>query len=272
MKASTLETTIANQNATNSNIVRVFVAAKSNFAIDGLLSLMKDSDEIKVLACIEPSYECWQVLHLEQPDILLLHCDAVIAPVNEFVAKIHNDLPGVRILIFGQKMSRQFLFNAVMAGVDGYINENMNSEHLLRAIESVMCGRMWVERVIMEEMAGQARQMQGFIERSILEKINSVRSLLTARETTVMRYILEGKATKEIAEVMSVSEQSVKSHLGKMFEKFSVINRSQLILHMYSRVCPVSNMIRLFRMSLDKRRAKACQPSTLPDPLDVLQD
>jgi DNA-binding NarL/FixJ family response regulator len=257
---------------TSLNPVRVFVAAKSDFAIDGLLSLMKGCNGIKVLACVEPSEGCWQMLHEEQPDLLLLHRDAVIAPVNEFVARIHNELPGVRIIVFGQKMAQPFLFDVVMAGVDGYINENMNSSHLLKAIDSVMDGRLWVERIILEEMAVHARQMQGFIERSILEKIDSVRMLLTERETTVLRHVLEGKATKEIAATMSVSEQSVKLHLGNMFAKFSVTNRSQLILHMYSRVCPVSNMIRLFRMSLDKRRLSKGRPSLLPDPLESCDD
>lgn len=238
---------------TGLNSIRVLVAAKSNFAIDGLLSLLKGSNGIKVIACVEPSDRCWQILHEEQPDVLLLHFEAVITPINEFVAKMHNESPGVRIILFGQKMLQPFLFGAVMAGIDGYINENMNSAHLLKAIDSVLSGRLWVERIILEELAIHARQVHRFIERSILEKISTVRMLLTARETTVLRLILEGMATKEIAGVMCVSEQSVKLHLGNMFTKFNVANRSQLILLVYSRVCPVSNMIRLFRTSLEKK-------------------
>lgn len=237
---------------TGLNPIRVLVAAKPNFAIDGLLSLLKDSRGIKVIACVEPSDKCWEILHAEQPDVLLLHFDAVITPINEFVAKLRNESPGIRIILFGQKMSQPFLFGAVMAGIEGYINENMNSAHLLKAINSVLNGRLWVERIILEELAIHARQVQRFIENSILEKISTVRLLLTTRETTVLRLILEGMATREIAEVMSVSEQSVKLHLGNMFTKFNVANRSQLILLVYSRVCPVSNMIRLFRTSLEK--------------------
>ena len=246
---------------------RVFVAAKSDFALDGLLRLMKDSDEIKILACVEPSEKCWHVLHKENPDLLLLHADAVTAPTREFIAKIRHKLPETPLIVFGHKLPQPFLFEIVMAGVNGYINEKMSSAHILKAIQSVMAGRLWVERCILDEMAARARQMQTFVETSILEKLDSVRADLTERETTVLRLVLEGMATKEIAATMHVSEQGVKLHLSNMFAKFNVTNRSQLILHMYSRVCPVTNMIRLFRMSLDKSRQKAGYPSMIADPL-----
>lgn len=251
----------------NPNPARIFVAAKPDFAIDGLLRLMTDKPELKVLACVEPSERCWQTLHEDQPDILLLHSDAVTTPTREFFAKIRHEIPEIRIIIFGHKLPRSFLLEIVMAGVDGYINENMNSEHILKAIQSVMAGRLWVERYLLEEMAASARQMQTFVETSIIEKIDSVRADLTARERIVLRFVLEGMATKEIAASMHVSEQGVKLHLSNMFAKFNVTNRSQLILHMYSRVCPVTNMIRLFRMSLDKSRVKTGHPSMIPDPL-----
>lgn len=254
-------------NLINPNPTRIFVAAKPDFAIDGLLRLMRDSTEIKVLACVEPSERCWQVFHEEEPDLLLLHSDAVTMPTREFIMKIRHEMPEIRILIFGHKLSRSFLFEVVMAGVNGYINENMSSTHILKAIQSVMAGRLWVERYILDEMAAHARQMQSFVETSILEKLDSVRADLTARETTVLRFVLEGMATKEIAVTMHISEQGVKLHLSNMFAKFNVTNRSQLILQMYSRICPVSNMIRLFRMSLDKSRVKLGLTPAIPDPL-----
>ena len=230
--------------------------------------MIEDSKDVKIVACVEPGDKCWQVFQEEKPDVLLLHADAVTAPMHEFIAEIHNKLPSIRIIVFGQKMSRPFLFDIVMAGVDGYINDKMSGAHVLKAIESVMDGRLWVERIILEDMAVHAQQMQKFVERSILEKIDSVRLHLTDREAMVLRLVLEGMVTKQIAAVMSVSEQGVKLHLSHMFAKFNVTNRSQLILHMYLRVCPVANMIRLFRMSLDKRRLRAGLPPVIPDPLE----
>lgn len=175
--------------------------------------------EYKVIACVEPGERCWQVLHAEQPDVLLLHCDAVLTPVKDFVAKIQNELPGVRIVVFGQKMMPPSLVNVVMAGMDGYINENLNSAPLLKALDDVGDDRLWVEGIILEELALHARQMQGFIERSIREKIDAVRAHLTARETTVLRFVLEGMSTKEIAAATNLSERSVKLHLGRLFAK-----------------------------------------------------
>ena len=111
-------------------------------------------------------------------------------------------------------------------------------------------------------------EVQGVIEKTIMERIDTVRTLLTPREATVLRYVLDGLVTKEIAVKMSVSEQSVKMHLNHMFAKFGVTNRAQLILQTYARVCPATNVVRLFRMSLDRFRVGRDQPPLIADPLD----
>jgi len=268
MISATLKSEKMLSTVTNPDPARVFIVAKSDFAIEGLQHMLARSDEIRLLACVEAGDGCWHKLNQEKPDVLLMHVDAVQTPIGRFIADIKKSSPLTRIIVFGQKMSQSFIRDAVMAGVSGYINEKMNSSHLLRAIKDVRDGRLWVERALLEEMAARAMQIQSAIEATILEKIDSVRTLLTARETTVLQLVLDGLSTKAIARKMCVSEQSVKMHLSHMFAKFGVNSRAQLILQTYARVCPVTNMIRLFRMSLDKRRLEKGLAPLIRDPLE----
>lgn len=110
--------------------------------------------------------------------------------------------------------------------------------------------------------------MERTLENSILDRINELYKFLTKRETAVFKLVLDGMATKEIAEKMHLSEQSIKLHLGRIFKKFQVPNRSQLILSTFSRICPVSNVYRLIRMTVDKRRIEKGQPPLIKDPLE----
>lgn len=252
---------------TDSNPIRVFVVAKSDFVVDGLLQIMEGDDRISLVTCVEPGDDCWCRFRNDKPDVLLLHSDVFKGPANELTARIREASPETRILVFGWNMSDPFLTGLLTAGVRGYINENMSGSHLVNAIETVSEGRMWVERSILEEMATEALQMHELMEQSILERIDVMRATLTPRETTVLRHVLEGMCTKEIARAMNVSEQSVKMHLTNMFAKFEVTNRSQLILRAYAKICPVTNMIRLFRKGLDQRRIRAGRPPLIPDPL-----
>ncbi len=249
---------------------RVYIVARQDFSIVGIARLIEESREIRVVACEESSEACWKKFQQVKPEILLLHYGMIPIPVQQIVAKVRNESPETRIMIFGQQIPREFLIDAVIAGVRGYVNENMDSTHLLRAIFAVRDGRLWVERDILEEMAIHAMEVQSVIEKTMLERIDTVRTLLTPREATVLRYVLDGLVTKEIAVKMSVSEQSVKMHLNHMFSKFGVTNRAQLIIQTYARVCPVTNVVRLFRMSLDAFRLRRDKGPLIHDPLDQM--
>lgn len=243
----------------------VFIAAKSDFSIEGLMRILSDSADNRVVACVEPSDSCWEKLRATVPDVIMLHHSAVATPVREFFNRIRQEAPQAHIMVFGQRMDDAFLFSIVRAGAVGYINENMNSGDLLDAVRAVQNGGLWVERRILEACAKAAIDLERTLEQSIMKNIEAVSRVLSKRESAVFKLILEGLATKEIADRLHLSEQSVKLHLGRIFRKFQVTNRSQLILQAFSKICPVSNVYRLICMSLDKRRIENGQPPLIED-------
>ena len=245
----------------------IFVAARPDFSVEGLVRILSDSTENDVVACVEPTDACWDKLRATAPDVILLHHSAVVTPIREFFMRIREAAPAARIVVFGQHMEDLFLFNIVRAGAAGYINENMNGSNVLHAIREVQAGRLWVERRILEATAKAAIDLERTLEQSIMENIDAVCRVLSKRESAVFRLVLEGLATKEIADRLHLSEQSVKLHLGRIFKKFQVTNRSQLILQAFSKICPVSNVYRLIRMTLDRRRIEAGRPPLIKDVL-----
>ena len=237
-------------------LTSLFVAAKSDFSLEGLLRILSDSAETKIVACVEPSEACWDKLRNTQPQILLLHHQAVALPMNEFFAHIEHTAPGVQVIVFGQNMEEAFLLNILTAGAAGYLNEKMTSRNVLQAIREVKKGKLWVERKILEILARTALDAEKAIEKTILAKFDSIRKVLSKQETAVFKWILEGLATRDIATRMQLSEQSVKLYLSLVYKKFHVVNRSQLILYVFTNICPVSNVSRLIRTSLDKRHGE----------------
>lgn len=268
MKKMASITQASGNNSGQESPTRLFIAAKLDFSVDGLLRLLADDPDNTVVACVEPSEACWDKLRDTHPEILLLHRQALAQPLNEFFTRIKTTVPGIQIIVFCQHMEDALLLNIIRAGAAGYINENMSSGHLLLAIRCVRDGHLWVERRILETLALEAIDVERTLENTILERIDTVRHILTRQETAVFKLMLDGLATKEIAARMQLSEQSVKLYLGLIFKKFQVSNRSQLILQVFSRICPVSNVYRLIRMALDKRRIEMGLPPLIEDPLD----
>lgn len=236
---------------------RVFVVAKYDFFVDGILHILEKHEEVQIIACTESSETCWKAFTVAQPDVLLLHRDSMESQPRELIARVYDASPQTRLLIFGNKMSLSNLKELILAGASGYLNENMTGQHIVKAIRAVANGRLWAERILLEEMATEALEMRQLIEQSILERLSEVRSTLTPREATVLRHVLDGLATKQIADTMNISQQSVKLHLGNMFAKFSVTNRHQLILAAFAKICPVTNLVRLLRMGLESYRTNS---------------
>ena len=133
---------------------------------------------------------------------------------------------------------------------------------------SVKSGQLWFNRSLLDEVVFDAMEFERMIEQSIKDRINLLKDQMTARESDVFCLVLEGLSTKQIANQIHMSEPTVKQHLTSLFKKFDVTNRSQLILMGFQRVCPVSNMIKLFRRTLDRRRIENGDKPLILDPLE----
>lgn len=242
---------------------RVFVLAQQDFLVEGMLEILSRSPTNQVIACVKRDSECLKKLTAQPVDVLLIQHQALNSDPAECFAIFREHLPELKVLVFGQGMSDSFLLRILRAGADGYINDQMSSDHLAKAIQYVRHGGLWAERRILERLAFRVAEIEGVI----VEAIAAIRGVLTRRESQIYQLILEGLATKEIAGELCLSEPSVKLHLKNIFKKFDVTNRQQLILMTFLKVCPVSNVLNLFRIVVDKQRLENGQPPFIPDPL-----
>lgn len=247
-----------------SRIIRIFILAKPDFYLDGIKGILSGDQGNEIVACVTPGEGCGQLLTDSNPDVVLVHSHAINETALDFFTQIRQRAPQARIIVFGQGMSDTFLVHIVRCGADGYINDNMSGKHLLGAIRKVGEGSLWVERRILERLVRNSVEIEDIINSAIL----AIQDVLTKRETEVFRLVLEGLSTKEIANELNLSEQSIKLHLGNLFRKFDVTNRAQLILLTFQKVCPVNNVLRLFRSAMDKRRISDGQAPVIADPLE----
>lgn len=247
--------------------VRIFMLANPGIYVDGLVQVLSHHRGIKVVACVAPGELCLEQLRTARPDVLLIHTSALQFPMTDFLARIRGADGKLPVLVFGHGLDEEFIYNLIRAGVQGYINETMTREQVLEAIKEVRHGGFWIEKRVLEKLVYSALEVERLIEESVKDRIQELQKLLTKREAELLRLVLEGLSTREIADRMCLSEPTVKLHLGNIFKKFDVTNRSQLILMTFARVCPVNNMIRLFRIALDKRRLAKGDSPVIKDPL-----
>jgi DNA-binding NarL/FixJ family response regulator len=91
-----------------------------------------------------------------------------------------------------------------------------------------MDGRYWVNDRALSDVAEIIALMGGVQD---LSRERPKLSLLSAKEVQIVGYIVEGRTNKDIASTLQTSEQVVKNHLGKIFDKLGVFNRLELALY-----------------------------------------
>jgi len=239
--------------------VRIFVIANQDIYVDGLIRLILDDPSHEIVDCVKPDYQCYDRFRNNPADILMIEktvIDGLLVntPKGQLFDSYRRDYPDLRIVIFGHEIPDAFVRRMIRAGVHGFIDSETTRDMLTMAIREIHTGGYWVGRKALEQLIYSAVEMERVLEQGVQERIGSIQHSLTRRESDVLQCVLEGMSTREIATDLNLSEQSIKLHLGRLFKKFEVTNRSQLILMAIQRVCPVTNLIQLFRNSVDERR------------------
>ncbi|NOR40702.1 MAG: hypothetical protein GQ537_05790 [Gammaproteobacteria bacterium] len=252
--------------------ISLFTIANRDIYVDGLLRLITELPGLRITECVSPGKKCFENFSANPADLLLIEQSVIKqhlqeTPVDELFSKFTKNHPDLRIIIFGHAFENDFIQKMLRAGVHGFIDSTMTQKTLHNAIQEIHNGGYWVSRNALEKIIFSALEMERVIEKNVRDKIEAIQGDLTPRESDVLRCVMDGQSTREIAETLFLSEQTVKLHLGRLFRKFDVTNRSQLILIAFLRVCPVSNMINLFRSGLDKSRISLGKPPIIPDPL-----
>jgi DNA-binding NarL/FixJ family response regulator len=230
----------------------IFIVGHRDFSVHGLASMIEASDDRFSAACVEPDEECLNRLAACPPDALLIQNESLPQPSEQFLQALIRRCPDARLLVFGKGMSDEHLYRLVLGGVHGYINERMDGEHFKRALDHLLDGKTWIERHILERFVARQQGFDDLLESRFNQRIEGLCDRLTKREVEILGEVVRGLAIKQIAERVHLSHQGVKMHLAKLFRKFNVNNRNQLILAAFDEISPVEDLSVLLRRGLSR--------------------
>lgn len=231
----------------------IFIVGHQDFSIDGLVRMIESSTDSCTVTCVENIQTCMQKLATTRPDVLLVQNEILAEPAELSIQDIFRQDATIRILVFGRNMTDERLYRLVNAGVQGYINERMNGEHVRAALQSIISGQTWIERHIMERFITTQHDFDSLLETRFLNRIDELCTHLSRRETEILCQVIRGLPIKQIAEEVHLSDQGVKMHLSKLFKKFKVSSRNQLILAALDEISPIDHLSLMLRAGLERK-------------------
>jgi len=163
----------------------------------------------------------------EAGSLIWLHAGALPQDrINTAIHTVREILPKARTVVLSGTPSQQEALLALNAGASGYCHAQATPQMLRQVATVVSNGGLWVGPELMSRvMAAANRFFAPAPEHPGLEK-------LTTREKEVALAVGRGISNREVAELLDISERTVKAHLGAIFEKLEVRDRLQLVLRL----------------------------------------
>jgi two-component system NarL family response regulator len=201
-------------------MIRVLVADDHHLFREGLTRLLADEEDIEVVASLRSGEEVLAAMPAYRPDVVLLDVRMPGMDGIETARRLRERYPELGILLLTVSEDRETLFNAVQAGVRGYLLKSSTSEELVDAIHRIYRG----EAVISPAMS--AKLLDEFVALS-QGKRQRPEDILTERERDILRYVARGMSNKEIGAALAISPHTVKAHLRHILDKLGLRSRAQ---------------------------------------------
>jgi NarL family two-component system response regulator LiaR len=198
--------------------IRVLITDDHGVVRQGLRMFLSLDPEIEVVGEAENGREALAMARELRPDVVLMDLLMPVMDGIQATGAIRSEMPEVEVIALTSVLEDASVTGAVKAGAIGYLLKDTDAEELKRAIQAAAEGRVHLAPEAAARLMREVRAPESPEE-------------LTERETEVLRLLARGKANKQIASTLFVSEKTVKAHVSSILKKLGVRSRTQAALH-----------------------------------------
>ncbi len=207
--------------------IKLVAADPHPLSLLGLAQLLNSEPEFELVASCKTAEETMQEVWRSKPDLLVVDVNLPDRNGLEMVNELKNSSLEIKVVILTTAMDEDQTIDALRFGVKGVVLKDMPSHLLVQCLQKVAAGGLWMEK----ESIGHAFEKMLHREAGM----RRLATILTARETEVMRYVAGGLSNQQIAEKLIVREGTVKIHVHNIYRKLGISNRVDLTLYAQKR-------------------------------------
>jgi DNA-binding NarL/FixJ family response regulator len=190
----------------------------------GLRKILEERPEWQVVAeAGDGRTAVRQTLALE-PDVAILDIGMPLLNGIEATRQIVRRLPNVGILILSMHADEAYVTQALRAGARGYLLKDSAGTELIRAVSAVASGKSFFSPAVAKVM------LDDYVQRLADKGVDDRYDLLSEREREILQLVAEGRSSKAIAELLSISPATVETHRAHILQKLDVHSTAELVL------------------------------------------
>lgn len=201
-------------------IIKVLIADDHKLFRQGLIGLMRTREDlVNVIGEAETGEEAVRLAEELHPDVILMDIYMPEMDGLQAAKEIRSRFPEIAVVMLTSSEKDGHLYEAVQLGVSGYLLKSLDATELFDLLEGVTKGE-----------TAMTRAMAGKLLKAVANRLangDKGEQALTERELFVLRLVSSGASNQEIAQKLSISVNTVKSHLKNILEKLQLTNRTQ---------------------------------------------
>ena len=178
----------------------------------GVVKIISHESDLQVVAEAANGLEAVEAYKKHHPDVTLLDLRMPVMEGVEAVRQIRELDPQAKVIVLTTYDTDEDISRALKAGAKAYVLKDISADALVACIHDVLAGKTYLAPAAAAKLAEGVARVQ-----------------VTPRELATLRLLSDGKSNKEIASILGISERTVKSHLGHLFEKLGVTSRTEAV-------------------------------------------
>jgi DNA-binding NarL/FixJ family response regulator len=212
--------------------VRIVVADDHHVVRTGFAALLDTQPDFAVVGTACDGTEAVQICRELSPDVVLMDVRMPVMDGIEATRQLagsEDGSPGPRILILTTFDLDRYVYDALCAGASGFLLKDVTAERLFEAVRVIAAGEALLAPAVTRRLISEFTRLRPRPEAPATGKL----ATLTPRETQVLRLVAEGLSNHEIAGRLVVSEETVKTHVSRIFSKLGLRDRTQAVVTAY---------------------------------------
>lgn len=203
--------------------IKVLVVDDHTVVRDGICSLLSLAGDIDVVGEASNGREGLEEISKLLPDIVLMDISMPIMGGLEAIRRIHKEFPDVKSLVLTQYDDKEHVFPAIEAGASGFISKTAASSELASGIRAVYAGESYLSPSVAKLFVEDYQQL------ALTKDKNDPYEHLTDREREMLKLIVEGYTTQQIAEMLTITPKTVEGHKTSLMNKLGVHSKLDLL-------------------------------------------
>ena len=203
--------------------IKILIVDDHAIVRDGICSLLALAGDMEVIGEAANGREGLEKVGKLLPDVVLMDIAMPIMGGLEAIRRIRKEFSGIRILVLTQYDDKDHVFPAIQAGANGFVSKTAASSELASGIRAVSAGESYLSPSIAKLFVEDYQRV------ALTEDMNDPYEQLTDREREMLKLVVEGYKTRQIAEILNITPKTVEGHKTSLMKKLGIHNNLELV-------------------------------------------